>query len=264
MADQDTATTPGFIEALYRVAQQQPERGQHVGEGVMAWYIAQHLESLYRDGSIPEYGPRTGITILQHLVKYLDDAWEHLRTADSERAQHFRMEFKVQTGHDVPCLTVLEGDNLHRTMIIRALASMVHRITGADWLRTQIEQYFRASETVLRQQFQQFLREVYRQGFRTILDTSGSPGFSATFTDTTVYAFVTGGRVMLTFRRVGREEQVTFVGAENDTDATFGIQSVDGELCTALGMIHDVIARWPSDEDDQRAALREDENVMFG
>ncbi len=263
-------TTSQFISSLRRFF----ARGEQKWKGDLL--ITQALIAYFTRGlknkEIPDYGPETGLSFTAYLAKYLDDAWEYLRT--SKDGTWFRQDFEKELGREVPDLNDISG-GVDRTLTIANLGSLMQTIIGTEWAKQWVEKYFFAQDQVLALHFQKFVRQVYNDGMREQIDASKSSGMSGTFGKVELRTFITAGRIMMTFAfRPGvlqaTEESITFIGEEDEKPGKrFGIQSVHTNLVNAIQMIDAVIHHWPKSSDPEhdykrKELLTDNSNVCVG
>lgn len=265
-------TTREFILSAQHFVSRGEQRWK--GDLLIATALAKYFDSKLRAGEIPEYGPMSGLTFNSYLAKYLDDAWEYLRTSDKAGAVEFRKMFKKELERDVPDLHDISG-GVDRTLTIANLGSLMEKIIGTEWAKQWVEEYFFAQDHVLAVHFQKFVRKVYNDGMREQIDASRSSGMSGTFGKVELRTFVSAGRILMTFAcKVGvlasKEETITFIGEEGEKQGKrFGIQSVHTNLVNALQMIDAVIYHWPkSGSEDyvykRKMLLTDNQNVCIG
>jgi hypothetical protein len=165
-------------------------------------------------------------------------------------------QYRLTRNTSFPDLTTAGPiDVLEQAMALSRLTDIIADVTHDDHLASEVEKFFTAEQTLLRQGFQRFVDHVHRKGLFDIIATDNARGMSGEFGKTTLRSYVMAGRLMYTFARArGKsEENVTFICEEEDPLAmSAGIQSCYTSLATALAMFSDVIKGWPTDEQAQR------------
>ena len=162
----------------------------------------------------------------------------------------------------------IESGGLDRVITISVLSSLMGKVTGCPWVEKQIEAYLRGQDTVLEQEFNGFVRRVYRQGLADLHEQSQTRGMSGVFDLTHLRGYTMAGRIMLTFARKDEDDHdshsISFVGADGDpTGLRFGTQSVYAPLDIATGMIKDVINGWPQDAELRAEVYHPDSEVRI-
>jgi hypothetical protein len=267
-------TTLDFAKAAMHFA----KHGEHrwIGDDFIAAALGEYFKKRVNNGQIPQYGRHGGVHFTQYIAKYLDDAWEFFRTSGDIDASNFRRLYEEKIKGEVLCLTEISYAGPNRIMDILNLASLAAKISGEDWVEDKVKNYFFAQDTVLEQQFQRFVRLVYKQGLSEMINASKSAGMSGTFGSIDVRTMCTAGRVVMTFAKskteaeTETEESFTFIGEEKEMQGKrFGMQSVYVDLGTAISMINEVINNWPSaDQPDcvkkRNELFKDNSKVGFG
>lgn len=200
-----------------------------------------------------------------HLPQIIADAFEEFRTSAEEWVIVHRRAYEVNTEHHVPDLTNV-GDGIDRALVVQSLQYLFKEALGNDWIAPQLDAYLNAESYVLQKSFDKFLRHVYRKGLYELITHDTKRGMDGQFGKTQLRTFVTAGRIMFTFARPGKKDEisVSFVAEDGDPDGySAGTQSVFATLSEAIAMIEDVIANWPSDQSEQAAVFNANEAVTI-
>jgi len=215
---------------------------QWKGQEAFAAHLAYFLENL----EIPQDTKYDFWRIEPYLVDICVDAFEQMRISDDPQVIKFRKQYEAETGREVPVLLDLGASYIldQGAAVQTTIGFLLKDVLGEDYITSQVDAYCNAQKYVLQQSFDKFLRQVYRQGMFELIQACDQRGMSANFGDTTLMTYVMCGRVMLTFE--GRDGQVSFVVEEGDPLCySGGLQSIEGDLFIALGLINDVINHWP-------------------
>lgn len=269
-----------LIEAmtLYRDACQRNDgfrtRGERAMLQLMIWYLTERVSD--------DAFKYTGIT--HYLPRILADAWECFRCDDHPMVMECRQEYLKDLERDPnnPIVDVLDiqFNIVEKALTISDLARIPSEAIKSfggrykNWalgIRHDIDAYFNAETTVLSKIWDRFLRQVYEQGLLRVIDESEvSAGMSGRFGNVELRSLITAGRIMFTLAKIegGREEleeSITFIGEEGDKKGyRFGIQSIHCDFITAMDMINQVIANWPSEPAEQAKIFTDNTDIGFG
>ncbi len=236
------------------------------GEGTLALFFAAWLEKL-RISHDENYW-----SIDHYLPELVVAAVEYLRMGKGDLARRYRRQWEAEVGEKMPNITDLgESHILRQNQLIMNIGHLLGKMTGNEWVESQINNYCNAQEHVLQQTFDKFLRKVYWRGLYKVVDDCNKKGMKGKFGGTELRTYVMAGRIMFTFARKnpksmweGGEDNVSFVGEDGDPLALgAGAQSVYADLPTALSMIEEVIAHWPDNRAEQKRIFRGNQRVMM-
>lgn len=249
--------------------------------------LIQMLIHYFTDPSIPEYEFNG---IFHSLPKHVVRAVDILRTSKDPKIEAFRKSYSEEMERDekVPSLTDVTFSGLARTELCITLSRDLSKLLlGQDcgvWIEKDLYAYFTAQDSVVRQMIHRFDAEVYQDGLFEVIQKCPASGMSGTFGQTSLRSIVTIGRVMFTLARridggetvyrdhedkeieqLCRETRVNFVGGKKSDkhEAYFGIQSMNADLVTTVGMFGDVFANWPKDKEGQKRVYHADEGVSM-
>ena len=248
-------------------------RGEKPLVTFLRWYLTERVsnETTFQHCGISHYLPRI-----------LADAWELFRHDAHPIVAECRQNYldAIERGdEEVVDLLDIQFQAVEKALTINTLACLMSDAIERDpmyqrglgtHIRHDIEAYFSAELTVLSKAWDRFLRQVYEGGLLRVIDASDKCGMSGQFGNVELRSLVSAGRIMFTLVKVeggrqGLEESITFIGEDGDKKGyRFGIQSVHCDLITALSLINELLAKWPSDPARQAEVFTDNANVSIG
>jgi hypothetical protein len=134
------------------------------------------------------------------------------------------------------------------------------RVVAGEEVRRETEEYCNAQRNALQGVFDKFVRLVYRKGLFKIV-TSGGGEMVGTFGATQLRAYIWLGRIVFTFARPKKKSEVRVTFKRLSDDALglgigVGRGPIEASLSVACAMIEDVIIRWPTSYEKQKALFR--------
>ncbi len=208
------------------------------GERMLAGMIANYLSG----PEIPAEDPYGNWYV--HLDDHLVDA--HVEFQTLPKWEGWRVQYKLETGEDVPDLEHLHVGGLHRLLVCRDLSRLCSLLAGdrgGDWLRGRLEERFNAQRTCVDQAWRRFVRTCYRQLMPRIKAESHR-GNKGRFGYTTLMTYAMAGRVMFTFTR-DDGEQLTYVADDPDMyGCRSGANATSTPYADCVSMINDVVDHW--------------------
>jgi hypothetical protein len=250
-----------LVDALNRYADE--DESTMRGQTTLARFLAYYFGEL----EVPADQRWDFWRIEPHIPQLLLGAFEEFRNSQVEAVRQLREQYERETAHSFPDLTDVWGNGVVQVLAVQALGFLLRDVTGADWLESQISAVFNAQRHLLEQEFYKFLHRVLRQGLFEIINACPQRGMSGTFGPTTLRSYVIAGRLMLTFARPGedQEQSISFVCTDDDPlGLGGGVQSVYTDIHTAMSMLADVMAAWPSDRPAQVQVFQSDPTVSLG
>lgn len=220
---------------------------QWLGQKIFAEFLCYYLEQL----SIPADERYDFWKLDTHLPQILVDAFEELRIGECESIINFRKKYEEDTGFQVPEILNINtsGNPLHRVNAIQTMLCFLMRdVTGNDYIVSQIKEYCFAQDNLLQSTFDKFLRLVYRKGMFDLIDKCTVKGMHGTIGTVEILTFSMCGRTQIQFNHVDKEQYVSFIAEEDDSQAySAGINSVGTDVHTGCALIEEVIKNWPLD-----------------
>lgn len=251
-----------FITALQSYIKS--DQTQWKGQEIFGNYLIYYLKNL----DIPHSEKHHFWRIEPYLPQILSDAFESMRTSESEAASFSRTLWEKELQRPVPNIIDLGTSSMidQQLTIQTVLCYLISSVTEQDWIEGKIYEYFNAQQYVLSQTFDKFARSVIAKGLFKLIDESQRSGFSGTFGSTQLRSFMTAGRVMFTFARVldGEEISVSFVGLDDDPiGLQCGLQSAYANLQQSIAMIEEVTSNWPADIEAQKLVFTSNEAISM-
>lgn len=115
----------------------------------------------------------------------------------------------------------------------------------------------------LKEAIKRFESSIFHDGgMLQVINENNGGGMSGEFGDTTLLAFLLGGRVMLTFSKDGGKKPIVSLLALDDGSYGMGLQKlVEGEP-EALAAIDEVIEQWQKSKKKPGQRLKQDDGVF--
>ena len=214
-------------------------------------FLFKHLEQL----DLSWYKKNVSKDISHIVPEIVVDAFEVLRTSDAPWAIRCREEYENETGYPIPDVMNIGASDI----IIQQLTvnSVMYRpfteMMGEKEIAEGIKCICNAQLYSIMQLFGEFAREVYRDGFHSVIQNTKGKCISSWIGNTELSACSLEDPkvVHISFSRTyGKPNyNITFVVKANEPFA-YGayIHSCNTNVSCCLEMIQDVIANWPQEE----------------
>ena len=210
--------------------------------------------------------PSSGLIWAHDFPALLDEAFTEFRTLD--RWNKLRVEYRKETGYEIPSLVNIHEGDLHRVMVVSEVIRLIPILAyptvygeqyvenGMSWLAIKLSSYFNAQWNVIGQCWDQFVRKCYREVMPRIRKESHR-GNHGKFGKTVLMSYAIAGRVMFTFERNKSEYSISFVADDSDMQGhRAGPNTTATPYKICVEMIEDVVEHWDVDKFKEHKSVK--------